>query len=366
MTVKTVRRNNIMAKRVLESQEAISQPQRKQPMAESAKPIQSRTEILFVYDISDANPNGDPNDENRPRMDVDTGRAKVSDVRLKRTIRDYLHDYGGEEIFCREIEKEDGTIQEGKDRAEDFFSAVEKNARSNATNVLQKRDLIQAGVLRTCIDVRMFGATIPVAKLPKNKNEKDSSVTLTGPVQFAMGTSLHRVEPRFIKGTGAFASGQGAQQKTFREEYVLPYAAIAFYGIVNQQAAKTTGLTVQDAEKLFEAIWYGTKNLITRSKIGQRPLFLLLVEYKPENANSYIGRLDRLITAKVVGAELRDEAIREAGQLTLDLSKVQEALATRKDKISRVRYAWNPQLKLTSAPEDRVFLGCTAAKLDFE
>src|SRR5690606_24322656 len=134
------------------------------------------------------NPNGDPNDENRPRMDVDTGRAKVSDVRLKRTIRDYLHDYLGEEIFCREIEKPDGTIQEGKDRAEDFFSALEESAKQQATNVLQKHDLVQAGVLEQCIDARLFGATIPVGKLPTNRNEKDSSVTLTGPVQFAMGT----------------------------------------------------------------------------------------------------------------------------------------------------------------------------------
>jgi CRISPR-associated protein Csh2 len=331
-------------------------------MAESAEPIQSRTEILFVYDISDGNPNGDPNDENRPRMDVDAGRAKVSDVRLKRTIRDYLHDYEGEEIFCREIEKSDGTIQEGKDRAEDFFKSAK-----GAQNVLEKREHISRAVLCSCIDVRLFGATIPVAAT--KKNEKDSSVTLTGPVQFAMGTSLHRVEPRFIKGTGAFASGQGAQQKTFREEYVLPYAAIAFYGIVNQQAAKTTGLTAQDAEKLFEAIWYGTKSLITRSKIGQRPLFLLLVEYKPENANSYIGRLDRLLqvnNADVDGVKLRDEAVREVGQLTLDLNKIHEVLAARNGKIARVRFAWNPQLALKPAPGDGTFLGCTACKLDFE
>jgi CRISPR-associated protein Csh2 len=346
--------------------EATTQSRRKEPMPD---PINTRTEILFVYDITDANPNGDPNDENRPRMDADTGKAKVTDVRLKRTIRDYLHDYLNEEIFCREIEKPDGTIQEGKDRAEDFFSALEEQARQTATNVLQKRELIQAGVLQQCIDVRMFGATIPVAKLPKNKNEKDSSVTLTGPVQFAMGTSLHRVEPRFIKGTGAFASGQGAQQKTFREEYVLPYAAIAFYGIVNQQAAKTTGLAAADVEKLFEAIWYGTKNLITRSKMGQRPLLLLLIDYRAENANSYIGRIDRLLKVTSTdgnGAALRDEALREVGQLTLDLSEVEKALVARSNKIARVRYAWNTQLKLTPVPTTEVFLGCPAVELEFE
>lgn len=301
-----------------------------------------RTEIIFVYDVTDSNPNGDPNDENRPRMDVESGKAKVTDVRLKRTIRDYLHG-SGEEIFCREIEKPDGTIQEGKDRADDFFVGVEKEAKQQAKTVLEKRDRIQKEVLEKCLDVRMFGATIPVSK-GNLTGRGDSSVTLTGPVQFAMGTSLHRVEPRFVKGTGAFASGQGAQQKTFREEYVLPYALIAFYGIVNQQAAKTTGLTKKDAELLYEAIWYGTKNLITRSKVGQRPLWLLLVEYK--NPNAYIGRIDQYLNLKKPDG-VRDEAIRGVDELELTTNKLAIALAGRKDEIARVRVAHDPRLKVS-------------------
>jgi len=324
----------------------------------SKQSLTTRTEILFIYDITDANPNGDPNDENRPRMDLEAGRAKVSDVRLKRTIRDYLHDYCGEEIFVREIEKDDGTIQEGKDRAEDFAKG------KTAENVLKKRDLIQNQAIEKCIDVRLFGATIPVSM-----KEKKSSVTLTGPVQFAMGTSLHRVEARFIKGTGAFASGQGKEQKTFREEYVLPYALIGFYGIVNQQAAKTTRLTAPDAEKLFEAIWYGTKNLITRSKIGQRPLLLLLLEYSTDNANSYIGRLDRFLDLKKEKDEIRDEELRDVAQVSLDLARLNSALSERKSKISRVRFAWDSRLNLSSRPAESngkwKFLGIEAQKLEY-
>jgi CRISPR-associated protein Csh2 len=334
----------------------------------SQKPIETRTEILFVYDIADANPNGDPNDENRPRMDLEAGRAKVSDVRMKRTIRDYLHDYCGEELFCREIEKDDGTIQEGKDRAEDFFREVLKEGKQ-ADSVHKKRELIEKKVIEKCIDVRLFGATIPVSAT--KKDEKDSSVTLTGAVQFAMGTSLHRVEPRFIKGTGAFASGQGKEQRTFREEYVLPYALIGFYGIVNQQAAKTTKMTAEDAEKLFEAIWYGTKNLITRSKIGQRPLFLLLVEYTGNNANSYIGRLDRFLDLKSgkEGTNNRDEELRDVAQVTLDLGRLEKALSDRNSKISRIRFAWDLRLNLSHAPVEAngkwKFLEREAEKLEY-
>ena len=55
--------------------------------------IKDRSEILFLYDIRDGNPNGDPMDENKPRIDEETGVNIVTDVRLKRTIRDYLHDF---------------------------------------------------------------------------------------------------------------------------------------------------------------------------------------------------------------------------------------------------------------------------------
>ena len=325
-------------------------------------PINTRSEILFLYDVTDANPNGDPNDENRPRIDRDSGRVKVTDVRLKRTVRDYLHDALGLEIFCREIEKADGTIQEGKDRAEDFALAAKEKKQSDPKSLLDKRDRVQAQVLADCVDVRLFGATIPVAGLKGKDDNKGSSVTLTGAVQFAMGTSLHRAEARFIKGTGACAGGQGKERKTFREEYQLPYGLIAFYGIVNHQAAKTTLLTQDDVEKLYEAIWFGTKGLLTRSKIGQRPLLLLAVEYRAEHASSYLGRLDRFLKLRMTGSEdFREEAIRGPENYQLDLGDLGTMLTARRQKILRLRYAYDPRLPLVGVPPaDGQFLGLPA------
>jgi CRISPR-associated protein Csh2 len=83
--------------------------------------IKNRSEIVFLYDIKDANPNGDPLDENKPRIDEETGINIVTDVRLKRTIRDYLHNFKGEEIFVREIADENGIIQDAKQRANNFL-----------------------------------------------------------------------------------------------------------------------------------------------------------------------------------------------------------------------------------------------------
>ena len=63
--------------------------------------VSNRSEILFLYDVKDINPNGDPLDENKPRIDEETMQNLVTDVRLKRTVRDYLHDFLDQEIFIR-------------------------------------------------------------------------------------------------------------------------------------------------------------------------------------------------------------------------------------------------------------------------
>ncbi|WP_369425045.1 type I CRISPR-associated protein Cas7, partial [Methanothrix sp.] len=93
--------------------------------------VGNRSELLFIYDIRDGNPNGDPMDENKPRIDEETGVNLVTDVRLKRTIRDYLHDFKGLEIFVREIvyDAENRYIQDGKMRAKDFGEDAERILR---------------------------------------------------------------------------------------------------------------------------------------------------------------------------------------------------------------------------------------------
>lgn len=266
--------------------------------------IKNRSEIIFIYDISDGNPNGDPLDENKPRIDEETGVNLVTDVRLKRTIRDYLYKFKGEEIFVREIvyDKETGRIQDGKMRAGNFGNDAKK-------------------ILNDCIDIRLFGGVIPL--------EKDS-ITYTGPVQFKMGRSLHRVTMKHIKGTGAFASDPKSKQATFREEDILPYSLILFYGIINENAAKKdtgTGLSEEDVKLLLEGIWNGTKSLISRTKAGQVPRLLLKVNYSKENY--HIGDLDKML--KLV-TEMPHENIRDTADYELDISELVRKLKLEAEK----------------------------------
>ncbi|WP_457756312.1 type I-B CRISPR-associated protein Cas7/Csh2 [Thermodesulfatator indicus] len=281
-----------------------------------AETIKNRSEFLFLYDIKDANPNGDPLDENKPRLDEETSQVIVTDVRLKRTVRDYLATVKGLDVFIIEERDENRNLRTKEDRAADYGNDPEK-------------------ILEKCIDMRLFGATTAI---------KGKTFTWTGPVQFKFGRSLHRVDgPVFIKGTTVMPSKEDKKQGTFREEWIVPYALIAFYGIANEYAAKETKLTEDDLKLLNEALWQGTKDLITRSKFGQMPRLLVRIIYK-EGLDFYIGELDRMIKWIPEGG-LREEQVRDITQGKLDISEFLATLKRHKEKIEKLEIAVHHRLK---------------------
>jgi len=319
--------------------------------------VSQRAELLFLYDVKDNNPNGDPLNENKPRIDEETGENIITDVRLKRTIRDYLHNFESEEIFVREIELEDGSIPDAKLRARYFVKQIDslneeqnkivkdfsEGKKLDPDKIKVIKDSIRLNLLQTAIDVRLFGATVPLefAKSELQKgNGKKTSITLTGPVQFNIGRSMHKVAMKHIRGTGAFASKKGAEQKTFREEDVLHYSLIRFHGIINENAAQHTHLTNTDVDALLRGMWHGTKNLISRSKVGQQPRLLLKVNYGSENY--HIGDLFSYVHFE---SEKDDLEIRGVQDGFLDVTSLVDLFKDKQDKIDSVQYEIDRLLK---------------------
>jgi CRISPR-associated protein Csh2 len=150
---------------------------------------------------------------------------------------------------------------------------------------------------------------------------------------------MHKVFMKHFRGTGAFASKEGASQKTFREEDFLPYSLINFYGIINENAAKDTKLSEEDIDLLLDGMWNGTKNLISRSKVGQVPRLLFKVNYK--EGNYHIGDLNNLFSLK---SDLIDEEIRDISQVTIEVKRLVEILGKNKDKIQNVQFVWMDRL----------------------
>jgi CRISPR-associated protein Csh2 len=279
--------------------------------------IENRYEILFLYECKDCNPNGDPLDENRPRTDAETGQATITDVRIKRTIRDYLLAKNpdieerlkkGMEILIRDTQKSDGFLSEGKDRAEQFLKSIEKEAKKG-----EKRYALQSAILKHCIDTRLFGCALPVGK-------GEGSIQVTGPVQFsAFNRSLHRVSPIMVQQTAAFAGNAKAEQKSFAERWLVPYALIASYAVINEVSAQTSQMTNNDLNELLEAIWQGTASLNTHSKVGHDPMLLVVAEYEP------MQRLGALTTRISLMDKTKEEtALRSTEDYKIDISKLLE------------------------------------------
>lgn len=251
-------------------------------MEETKMCINKNSEILFIYDARMCNPNGDMDNENKPRMDYDTETNLVSDVRLKRYLRDYFEDILGKPIFVTE---------DAKDAKERGSQLKEENKTHT--------DLI---------DVRLFGAVFA---------ETGESTHLTGPVQFNWGYSLNPVEIcESSTITSSFSSGEGVG-KDFRVKYSL----IAFSGGINANAAKDTKLSDNDIKLFDQAMIKAIPFSRTRSKTGQTPRLYLRVE-----ASDNKSILKDLREYLELGYKVAEHEVRDIGQLTLDIEKLSEYL----------------------------------------
>ncbi len=308
--------------------------------------IKNRSEILFIYQVKDANPNGDPLENNMPRTDPETGVATVTDVRVKRWIRDYWKARKGLHLWIDEDPKEDGTLQEGFNRFEDLMKAMGKDPKKVADYLPEATDIVK----KHWIDVRVFGSVMPTS----GKQDKTPTITLTGPVQFSgFNRSFHKVFPMVIQGTAAFASKAGSYQRSFREDHILPYACIGVYGVMNEIAARTTGMTEEDRELVLEGLWHGLMDLVSRSKFGHKPLMLIHITYR----DGYrIGDLTELVDFRT---DLDHEKLRGMSDFTLGLDKLGQAIEQAGDRVIKVEYKYDRGLKFHGMKPDALPLAET-------
>lgn len=285
--------------------------------------MMNNSDILFLYDAKLTNPNGDIDDENRPRMDYERSINLVSDVRLKRYIRDYLQQQGYE-IFVGKI---DGETINATERIKRLFN--QKNV-----NRLTKEQ--QDWMLDQLIDVRMFGATMPI----QASESKGSSMTFTGPVQFNWGYSLNMVnlvESASI--TSHFGSDDKSDGGAIGKDYRVYYSFLAFHGIVSGHRAEHTRLKEQDLKKLDEALIKSIPLNATRSKAGQYPRFYLRVEYK--TPDFLIGDLRDLVKLN------EKEGLRSITEVTLNVRSLVDKLVENNEKIASLVFWQDTNLTLT-------------------
>lgn len=262
--------------------------------------MMSNNEILFLYDAKLTNPNGDPDDENRPRMDGEREINLVTDLRLKRYIRDYFESKKSDSIYVRKIN--DVPVVPGEVLKKD--------------NIKTRED-----ALKTYADVRLFGATMAVS---------GNAIAITGAVQFNWGYSLNKVEVLEAAITSHFASSDKNKQGAIGRDYRVRYSFIAFSGAVSGLRAVKNQVQNEDLQLMDAAMLHAIPAQFTRSKIGQTPRLYLRVEYKDNE--TFFGDWRRLIALE------NNEELRDIAEVRLDVTKLAAFLAAPevKEKISKI------------------------------
>jgi len=306
-------------------------------MSESTETVENRSEIVFLYDAVDANPNGNPlSGSNRPRIDPQTQQAIVTDVRLKRYLRDQLDD-DGHGVYIRNVQEE-GEQFTRADLLEDRLKAVDPDDYDLDDNegAEQFREDVFGEYLDESADVRYFGATMSVDT--DNAYAKHLPDHFTGPVQFSPGKTIHAVNENeeYDSLTSVIATQEGKEQGGFDlDDHRIQYGLIRFHGLVDEHGAADTNLTREDVERLDTLCWRAIKNqTISRSKVGQEPRLYCRVEYGEESY--HLGGLDKDLTLDEDASKDHDE-LRNIRDLTLDIDDFVDRLSNASDQIERVR-----------------------------
>ncbi len=309
--------------------------------------IDKNSEILFLYDAVLTNPNGDPDDENRPRMDIVTRRNLVSDVRLKRYIRDYLDGIKGKDIFVKRPEGETVNstkrlIQWYRNKFPEKSKLEDKDIIKELVDLAKKTpEILVTGVRESWIDIRLFGATFTIRE--SGKGEGGEGVSLTGATQFSWGYSLNPVEINPSASiTSHFSSTGEEAHGAIGKDWRVLYSFIAFYGVIASNWAKDkggkqfgTGLTWEDIRLLEESLIKSIPLIgSTRSKIGETPRLLLRVQYKDDK--TLLGDLREYIELKPSGDVKNLREIRNVNDVKLDMGQLAKLLKDNKDRIEKI------------------------------
>lgn len=264
--------------------------------------INKNSEILFVYDAKLTNPNGDMDNENKPRMDYDTDTNLVSDVRLKRYVRDYLENQLQLPIFITENAKD------AKERGEQLKKEGKKHI-----------DLI---------DCRMFGAVFA---------ESGGSDHLTGPIQFNWGYSLNKVElNESTTITSSFSSQQGVGK-----DYRVKYSLIAFNGGINAKVASQTQLTEADIKIFDKAIINSIPFCRTRSKVGQTPRLYMRVELADDKTF-----LKDLRDPLHLDLRVDEYKVRSVGDYNINITGLADYLKQYESRIYKIHFWMDESIEL--------------------
>ena len=219
-----------------------------------AEPIKNRYEFVILFDVENGNPNGDPDAGNMPRVDPETGLGIVTDVCLKRKIRNYVETVKEEATGWRIYVKDGVPLNRHDEEAYAELDITEKNVKGKKKADPDLDRKIRDWMCKNFYDIRTFGAVMTTfSKAALNCGQ------VRGPVQLGFARSIEEITPQaFTIARVTRATQKEMDEKgphTFGDKYIVPYGLYRCEGYISANLArKTTGFSEEDLSLLWEAI----------------------------------------------------------------------------------------------------------------
>ena len=253
--------------------------------------LDKRIDFVYIFDVQDGNPNGDPDAANLPRVDSETGHGLVTDVCIKRKIRNYVDvAYQGKptyDIFIQEAAVLDN-------RVEDIYKTEVVKKADKA----RQKDVAKQALCDKYYDIRTFGAVIAT---------KDKQGQVRGAVQLTFGRSADPIisVSHAITRMAVTKESDKDKERTMGRKATVPYGLYIMHGFVNANLANQTGFNKEDLQILWEAL----TNMFDNDRSASRGLMsarkLIVFEHDSKLGNAPANKLFDLVKVeKKEGVEI--------------------------------------------------------------
>ena len=220
--------------------------------------LKNRIDFVYIFDVHDGNPNGDPDAGNLPRVDAETGMGLVTDVCLKRKVRNYVQVAkdcaDGYDIFIKE-KAVLNTLIDAAHEEDSVKNAAEKDKTAEAKTIM----------CRKFYDIRTFGAVMSTGK---NAGQVRGPIQLTFARSAAPIAAMEHSITRMAVATEKEAEKQGGDNRTMGRKATVPYGLYVCHGFISANLAHQTGFSEEDLALFWEAL----KNMFDVDRSAARGL----------------------------------------------------------------------------------------------
>ena len=250
--------------------------------------LKNRIDFVYIFDVQDGNPNGDPDAGNLPRVDAETGMGLVTDVCLKRKVRNYVQTAKGQADGYDIFIKEKAVLNTLIDKAHDDSEVKVANDKTEAARMF---------MCKNYYDIRTFGAVMSTGK---NAGQVRGAIQLT----FArsvdtIATAEHSIT-RMAVATEKEAEKQGGDNRTMGRKATVPYGLYVCHGFVSANLAQQTGFSEEDLELFWDAL----KNMFDVDRSAARGLMsaqkLIVFKHDSVLGNAPANKLFDLVKVEKV------------------------------------------------------------------